>query len=384
LDEAVAALDDRHVALRARLLALAAFKYATYQLQGRDGRTLAEEALTLARQCGDPLTLADALFARAVSLEGSVAPLDERIALGEELVALAEGVNARPWSFGLRVLADAALEIGDAEGLAAIAAQSRIAEELRWLPAEVFSAQWQATQAMIEGRFSDAHASGDAMRLHARAYRGAARMYTVQAFYLNREQGGNADVAALERIAKELPGNLYLRAVLAISQLDSGDQPAAVASLEDLIADGFGARERETAWLVALALFGEVAATSGTRPAARSLYEFLLPVAGRLVTAPTGLACLGAADRYLGMLSTVLERWLDAEQHFKRALELEARINGRALTSRTRYWQARFLLARRVPGDDNVAREILRDVVRETTTLGMRGLGTQAAALAAV
>jgi class 3 adenylate cyclase/RecA/RadA recombinase len=385
LDEASAALGDSHVALRARLLALAAFKYATYQLQGRDGRMLAEEALALAHQCGDRLTLADALLARAVSLEGSVTPVAERIALGEELTALGGGVDARPWSYGLRVLASAYLEMGDADGLAkTIAVLGRIGHELRWLPALVYSAQWHATQAMLEGRFANVHALGAEMRRHARAYRGAVGMYTVQAFYLNREQGGPTEVAALKRIADERPGNMYVRAMLAISQLDSGDQPAAVAGLEALAADGFGAGERESAWSAILALLAEVAATSGARPAARVLYELLLPFADRLLTAATGLACLGSADRYLGMLSTLLERWPEAERHFDRAVELEARIHGRALTPRTRYWHARFLLARRAPGDDGAARHTLREVVEQTTTLGMRRLRAQAEALVEV
>lgn len=384
LDEALTMLGDDHPALRAGLLAQAAFKYATDQLEGRDGRVLADEALTLARECGDGLTLALALFARAVSLEGSVAPVTDRIALGEELVALGRGVDARTWSYGVRVLSAAYLEMGDADGLAAtIAVQGRIGDELRWLPARVFSAQWQATRAMMDGRFADARALGRVMRRDERAYRGAAGMYMVQAFYLNREEGGPVHGAALERIAEERPGNMYVRAMLAISQLDSGDHVAAVAGLEDFPGGRFGGGERENAWPAVLAMVAEVAAASRAQPAAAlGLYERLLPFAGRLLTAATGLACLGAADRYLGMLSTVLERWPEAEQHFDRALELEARIGGRALTTRTRYWRARFLLARRGPGDDGAARGALRDVIGEATTFGMGRLREQAETLA--
>ena len=63
-DEAIAALDDDHPELRARLLALEAFKYAVYQLYGRDARELARVAVEQARRVGDAQTLADALFAR--------------------------------------------------------------------------------------------------------------------------------------------------------------------------------------------------------------------------------------------------------------------------------------------------------------------------------
>ena len=101
-------------------------------------------------------------------------------------------------------------------------------------------------------------------------------------------------------------------------------------------------------------------------------------VRGRLLVTVIGLACLGAADRYQGMLSTTLERWDAAEAHFERALDLEQRIRGRALVPRTRYWQARFLQARGGPGDDRSARAILRGVVQDTRELGMRRLGEQA------
>src|SRR4029450_7143643 len=86
-DEARSVLGHGDVALRARLLAFEAVKYATHTLHGRESRVLAEAAVALARQSDDAVTLADALYALAVSLEG--APhLTQRMALGEELVDL--------------------------------------------------------------------------------------------------------------------------------------------------------------------------------------------------------------------------------------------------------------------------------------------------------
>jgi hypothetical protein len=58
LDEAQHALGDEHSSLRARLMAIQAFKYSAYQLQGRDGRALADRAVDLAREAGDTSTLA--------------------------------------------------------------------------------------------------------------------------------------------------------------------------------------------------------------------------------------------------------------------------------------------------------------------------------------
>src|SRR5207249_1323552 len=94
LDEAQRVLGDDDRALRVRLMAIEAFKYSAYQLQGRDGRALADRAVQLARDAGDAPTLTQALFARAISLE-STAQTTERRALGEELVALGRAPGGR-------------------------------------------------------------------------------------------------------------------------------------------------------------------------------------------------------------------------------------------------------------------------------------------------
>jgi hypothetical protein len=124
----------------------------------------------------------------------------------------------------------------------------------------------------------------------------------------------------------------------------------------------------------------EVAAVGGAVSPAATLYELLSPFAGRLLSMVLGLACLGAADRYLGMLSTLLGRWDEADAHFVRAVALEERILGDALLPRTRFWHARLLLQR---GDAAAGRALLTRVVSETSTLGMRQLNAQAEALAA-
>jgi class 3 adenylate cyclase len=382
LDEAQRVLGDDHRALRARLMALEAFKYSAYQLQGRDGRALADRAVGLARDAGDAQTLTAALFARAVSLE-STAHITERRTLGEELVDFgraAGGSAAMATTHGLRVLARVQLEVGDAESLSAtIADLARTGEQLRWLPALVFAAQWRATQALLEGRFDDVHAAWDDMRRHARAYRAVAGIRGQQTYYLAREQGDLADlVGPLQQMAAASTESLYVPAMLAVAQVDSGDEAAALHTLDLLTPDDIRRSQKENAWGAVLALLAEIAGGGASRSHSALLSELLEPFAGRLLVTVIGLACLGAADRYQGMLSTTLERWDAAEAHFERALDLEQRIRGRALVPRTRYWQARFLQARGGPGDGRSARAILRGVVTDTRELGMRRLGEQA------
>jgi hypothetical protein len=322
-----------------------------------------------------------------MSLE-STAQTTERLAQGEELVALGRaggGRAAMATVQGLRVLAGVHLELGDAEGLSStIARLAHTGEELRWLPALVFEAQWRATQALLEGRFEDVRVRWNDMRRYARAYRAVAGMEAQQAYYLARDQG---DLAALlgplEHIAAGGSESLYVPAMLAVARLDTADEAAALRTLDSLTADDLRRGETESAWGAVLALLAEVAASGESKAQAAVLYELLNPFAGRLLTAVIGLACLGAAERYQGMLSTTLERWDDAETHFERALHLEQGIRGHALVPRTRYWQAQFLRARARPGDDGTARAILSEVVKDTRELGMRRLREQAEQLLA-
>ena len=387
LDEAQRVLGDEHGSLRVRLMAIEAFKYSAYQLQGRDGRALADRAVTLARDAADPATLTAALFARAISLESTVEST-ERLALGEELVALGKAAGGRAamaTTHGLRVLAGVYLELGDAESLSAtIIELRRTGEELRWLPAMVFEAQWRATRALLEGRFDEVRSCWKDMRRYARAYRAVMGFEAQQGYYLAREQGDLADqVGPLEQMAAVSSESLYVPAMLAVARLDTADEAAAFRALESLDADTIRHGANENAWGAVLALLAEVSASSESKAHAALLYERLTPFAGRLLATVIGLACLGAAERYQGMLCATLERWDDAEAHFERALALERRIRGRALLPRTRYWQARFFRQRGAAGDDDAARTILSEVVNDTRELGMRRLCEQAEQLLA-
>jgi len=383
VDEALAALGAAEPALRARLVAFEAFKHAAYQLHGRDRRALAEQAVDLARGVDDPATLAESLWALAVNLEGTT-ELARRRAIGEELLDLGHVTGSRSSAFGLRVLAGVHLELGDAEALdATIAELARIGDARRWLPAQVYAVQWRATQALLEGRFDDVRASGDDLRRYARAYRGAAGMHAVQHFFLAREQGEIGNTSMLEHAAAEHPDNLYAQAILALARLESGEPDRAAARTLALFERHVHSPgERESAWPAVLAILAEVTATLGSTAHAAVIAEHLEPFAGQVVTAMLGLGCLGAADRYLGMLRGALGDSDAAERHFERALALEERVRGRALVPRTRYWQARSLLERARPGDGERAAAIAAEAAAEADALGMRRLSDLATRLA--
>jgi hypothetical protein len=200
----------------------------------------------------------------------------------------------------------------------------------------------------------------------------------MQTFHLLREEGELRNVAGTGQRSEVGVDVLYAWALVSAALLDSGDDVAARRNLEHLATTDFHKAESEGARGPALGMLAEVAASVDSRAHAAALHAHLTPYAGRLLTDALGLPCVGAADRYLGMLSTVLEAWDDADAHFAAALALEERIHGHALLPRTRYWQARFLHARGRPGDDRAAQALLTNVVEETSRLGMRRLHAQA------
>jgi class 3 adenylate cyclase len=381
-DEAMAALGEDASALRARLLAIMAFKFTTYQLTGRDGRVLAGDALNAARLTGDPTTLADALLARASSIEG-LPSLDDRIALGEELMQLGLSAGARPSSYGFGVLTGVKLAAGDAEALAmSIARYAHLGEELGWLPAQLHAAKWQAVQALMEGRFDDARSVAKDMRRYVAAYRGASGMRSMIFYQLTRELGEAAD--PFTQIGfDEYRDNLHIQVLIALARTDIGE---AAATLEELTStaydDGPAAAIGEPAWPAFLAVLTEASATCCEPAHAEYLAAQLAPYAGQMLALPMSFA-LGAADRYLGMLASLRSDWEAAVVHFERARDLETRARGWAFLPRTRYWEAQFLRARDDDGDQDAALAQLREVGAETSRLGMSRLHAQAAALAA-
>ena len=200
----------------------------------------------------------------------------------------------------------------------------------------------------------------------------------MQATFLAREQGRLEGRALAAQMSDEPDDDLYTRATLALAQLDSGDEIAARLVVDRLVAEDIGHRAKETGFGSALAMLAEVAASVGTRAQAASIHDQMTPFAGRLLTTMLGVACLGAADRYLGMLSTTIGRWDEAEAHFDRALAIEERARGHALMARTRYWQARLFRERGRPGDARMADAILAAVIDDSSRLGMQGLRARA------
>ena len=88
----------------------------------------------------------------------------------------------------------------------------------------------------------------------------------------------------------------------------------------------------------------------------------------------SAVVCYGAADRMLGALATVMQRWDDAERHLENALVLNRRLGSPTWLAHTLYERARLALRREWPHEPEVARERVSEALDAARRIGLRGL----------
>jgi len=79
----------------------------------------------------------------------------------------------------------------------------------------------------------------------------------------------------------------------------------------------------------------------------------------------------GSVSRYLGILATMVERWEDADHHFRQAVAMNERTGARPWLAHTQHDYGRMLLARDTPGDRERARELFAAAQSTYRELGM-------------
>jgi hypothetical protein len=87
-----------------------------------------------------------------------------------------------------------------------------------------------------------------------------------------------------------------------------------------------------------------------------------------------GVACVGAADRYLAMLAAASGRLAEAVRGFEAALALEQSVLAAPLAARTRVSHAGALLGLGDQKDGRRAAQQLDAAAHTANGLGMRGL----------
>jgi DNA-binding SARP family transcriptional activator len=385
LERALAAAGQQDIPARVRLLARLAG--AMRDEPSRDRRVrLAEEALDLASQSGDPATFAFALEGHWIAVEGPREILaGEGIAVCEKLISLGEQLGDKELVFAghdhrfhsVWMLCDRAAVEVEMEALSALA------DELRQ-PAQRWHVGTGRTMlALMEGRFEQAEELiSETLALGQRAQSwNAVVTQRLTLFVLRRAQGRLAELEdSIRRSVHEYPALLRFRCALAHLYGELGRERDARATFDSLLSRDLAREHLDAEWLFSMTLLADPCAFLGDQPAAAKLYSLLLPYEHLYAQAPVE-AVFGALARGLGVLATTLRRFENGERHFDVAIESERRMGARPWLAHAQHDLAGMLLARGGARDRERARALLDEALSAYRDLGMETWATRAESL---
>jgi DNA-binding SARP family transcriptional activator len=383
LEEALAAMGDRSPALRARLLGRLAIElYHAPPVARRE--ELSAQAVALARETGEPGALVDALSARHVAL-WSPPHLDERLALADEMVALAQDAGDRERALqgrNWRVLD--LLERGDlATARAEIDLHGRLADELRLPGYQWWTPMWRAMLAFLEGRLEHAEQlRAEAVEIGRRAGDRVAELFNwIQIVFVDLERepiapDTRADVP--ERVAVQAVQSAF-RNDLPLIYAEMGRTDDARRELEAIGAERFAAVASDMNWLASMAGLAQGAALLAARERAAELYELLLPYRDHAVLVGRAALCLGPVELHLGVLATVLDRFEEAERHLDAADDWASAAGARPWAAWAMVHRAELLAAR---GDRDRAATVAAEAIVAAEAVGWGRAAGRARALA--
>jgi tetratricopeptide (TPR) repeat protein len=262
-------------------------------------------------------------------------------------------------------------DIGDVE--ATLASMSGVASRLRQ-PAHLWEiGAGRAMLALAAGRLAEAEellsqnfALGEGAKPEV-----AIPVHRLQRYTLGDFRGQLTQLEPEMRdLAAEWPARPAFRCALAHLLARLGRRAEAEEALGDLTRDSCAALPFDQEWLYAMSLLAETAVLLGDAEPATALHRLLAPwSAFNAADWPEGMR--GSIARYLGLLATPLERWDEAADHFKAALEMNERMGLRPWLALTQEDYARMLLMRALPGDRGQAQQLLSRARASYRELGM-------------
>jgi tetratricopeptide (TPR) repeat protein len=377
LEEALQRLGTEDSPLKARTLAGLA-NYLGVTGERKKLMLYAAQAVAMARRFGDPNLIAYSLLGMMYALMGPEHS-EARLAITTEILDLATTANNLEmhadgtWHRGYSLL-----ELGDvAAADRELDVWERWAEETNQPFYLTVATMFRAMRALMHGRFveserlaQEALAIGQRLELET-----AAGAFGLQMFALRREQGGLREVEPMVRLfLQQHSAAAAWRPGLAVIYADLGRNEDARAEFETLAQHDFADLPRDAMWMGTMSYLADVCTFLRDRGRAETLYEILLPFAGRNVVVSNGAACYGALSRYLGALAATLEHWDDAERHFEEALAMNARMDAPVWIAHTQEQYAAMLLARNQPSDRDKANALLDTALATARELGMRAL----------
>jgi DNA-binding CsgD family transcriptional regulator/tetratricopeptide (TPR) repeat protein len=382
LEEASRALGSGDCELRVRLLA--GLSRARARLGQYAESAMAERAaIDMARRLGDRLGLTTVLMRTywshgESSLERTLEMLTEAAGLAEALGELDLQAEAMEWRVaGLMALGELAAAQHELEVVHALAARTRQPFGLH------VAEHYASALALCRGDLGEAEAAARRSHEWSRLLTGraASGTYGIQMFGIRREQGRLAELAAAARALAQTGGSGGIwgpgfAALLA----ELGMEDEARRELQRIRHEGLD-RLRHSLWVAGLTYLSDACAIVGDAALAELVYPELTPLSGGNIVVGHGVACYGAADRFLGLLAAAFGDYPRALDHFERALEVNRRTGAVTWTAHTLYGYGRTLRMRGRAEDADRATELLSEAAALGGRLGLAAVLARARAL---
>lgn len=381
LVEALDGLDPAALGVRARLTSMLALTLSLSEERERS-LVLSADAVALARASEDPKVLAQVLADHTWVITGPDT-VDERIALGNEAVALAHRLDDH---LGLinayNCLTNAYIELGDLDrGERALRRGLELADFLRRPMARWGFRVHEAALLSLRGDVPSLEATADELLTSGTDL--GVESSTLMAvwsrllFAARYEQGRLAEFEEpILDLADDQPV-VGWQAVLGALYAETGRLDEAREIVRGLRATP---PQRDLTWVAAMMLTTTVVAEIDDPAPAAWLYDELRPFAGRNTS--DGAGSSGPIDLGLGRLATVMGRWDDAATHFVTSRTLCDRWRAPMWIARTSYEHA-VLLTRQPSPDHLGARRLFDESIAIATTTGQTHLAEKATSLLA-
>jgi len=376
LRAALEAVGQDDLALRAKIQSALAFElYATGDLDEHVESSRA--AVALARSTGDLEALGKTLSTHH-SLLWTPRRLDERVAIAEELLKVASAVGSRVLMHHAHShLVVDRLEQGDRAAVDEHVGALTVASK-RPMHGERAVVSWLwAMVALLDGRL-------DAAEISANESFGfgtdggdpdALGHFGIQLGLIRWEQDRLAEVVDdLLAMADAYPMFPSWRAAAAYSLWEVGRLDEARVWYQTVDFEHVVSMEPDFTWPLTMAFVAQCCWAFDDTDAAELVLDVLKPYSGRIVVAGAAVACWGAVDFFLGLLSTTLGRLDEACAWFETANDLHRRLGAVAWITNTNLRHAQALESRGRPSDIDRAGGLRSQALATAHHLGLARL----------
>ncbi len=343
---------------RARALTLARLAHVLHaDAPHAERKVIADDAEAMARRLDAPVVLASVLVSRVLALDGPD-DVDEHLDIGTEVMRIGRQTGDSDLVLqGARARIHPLFVVGANEAARDLAATfTQLAGTVRHPDHLRLATMWQTMWTALEGRFDEAEAQADQLRvrLEVAGHSQVNTIHFAQTFVVRWLRGRVGDARSVVEAGRELsPQSLTWWSLQSWIEAGSGDPDAALALLADRRVDELSAADAGYLWLFAVIGLAVSASTVGDQRWSRAAHDALAPYSSR--NCVLGYAAyLGAVDHHLGALETVLGRGDDAVDHLESALDRHRVIGARPWVALSAAWLANVLAER--DGRDDAAR----------------------------